>query len=209
MQKARQVMQSNHAGSRRSSGSKRMQRQQWRSSEQCSQGCRVIQKSVWMMVTFLSGWLLAGWPSGILTGTDVWHGEWFGMGCVYIQVYYLAMNILPVSINSQFPMQPILPYHLLRLKNHLFILTGNFTSQGLDQISNLLDLGEMMVASCPLFFQCILPTYSSTVFYNVETAHRACFGVGSTMVLFLLLEIVSGNLPSSPDASLDFKASWL
>ena len=31
-------------------------------------------------------------------------------------------------------MHPSFPYHLLRLKNHLFILSGNFTSQGLDQI---------------------------------------------------------------------------
>ena len=133
------------------------------------------------------------------------------MGCVYIQVYYLAMNILPVSINSQFPMQPILSYHLLRLKNHLFILTGNLTSQVLDQVSNLLDLGEMVVASCPLFFQCILPTYSSTVFYNVETAHRACFGVGIDNGTFLLLELVLGiyHLALTPPLTsrpLDFKA---
>ena len=53
---------------------------------------------------------------------------------VFIFKFILGYEFITLSINYQFPTHPSFPYHLLRLKNHLFILSGNFTSQGLDQI---------------------------------------------------------------------------
>ena len=83
---------------------------------------------------FPARWLLVlVWTQSYWQETDVWHGELFGIGCFYIQVY-LGYEHITLSIHYQFPTHPSFPYHLLRLRNHLFVLSGNFTSQGLDQI---------------------------------------------------------------------------
>ena len=86
-----------------------------------------------------SHWAQASWQE-----TDVLRGELLLAWGVFIFKFILGYEYIAFVNKLSFPTQPILPYHLLRLKNHLFILSGNFTSQGLDHISNLLDLGEMM-----------------------------------------------------------------
>ena len=63
---------------------------------------------------------------------------------VFIFKFILGYEFITLSINYQFPMHPSFPYHLLRLKNHLFILRKLHFSR--TRSDRHLDPGEMMGA---------------------------------------------------------------
>ena len=112
---------------------------------------------------------------------------------VFIFKFILGYEFITLSINSQFPMHPSLSYHLLRLKNHMFVLSGNFTSQGLDQIgiSNQRGRGgeppplfsEMMGLIPPvsvksrtsLFYKYILRTWIAHSMHSSTALLGGCF----------------------------------
>jgi len=116
------------------------------------------------------------------------------------------MSASPLSINFHSPRNP----SYLSVYNGLRIICsspGNFTSQGLDLMSNL-DLGEMMglppLYSSNVYVQCIRPMYTSNAhvqFRILQLANWIAYRV-------VRVRVNSRILSSSPDVFPDFKVLY-